>query len=168
MLLKNKFHLLAASLYFAGMYNKQEATLLRKKFWTKFGQYMQPLPGEAGKPVNWLNYKTGIRHLYFRMDADNNQATIAIEMRHDDLLLQQYYFEKFREHEIMFKSMMNESWEWKLLTIDEDGKQVTRISAVLKGVNVFNTTDWPLIISFLKPRMIALDTFWALVKDRFE
>ena len=63
---------------------------------------------------------------------------------------------------------MNESWEWKLLTIDEDGKRVTRISAVLKGVNVFNTTDWPLIISFLKPRMIALDTFWALVKDRFE
>ena len=129
---------------------------------------MQPLPGEAGKPVNWLNYITGIRHLYFRMDADNNQAIIAIEMRHDDLLLQQYYFEKFRELEKMFKQMMNETWQWELHIIDEDGKRVTRISAVLKGVNVFNTADWPLIISFLKPRMIALDTFWALVKDRFE
>ncbi|MGZ8559766.1 MAG: DUF4268 domain-containing protein [Chitinophagaceae bacterium] len=150
------------------MYSKQELSLLRKKFWTKFGQYMQPLPGEAGEPVNWLNYKTGIRHLYFRMDADNRQATVAIELRHDDLLMQQFYFEKFRELEKVFEQIMNEPWQWEPDIIDEDGKQVSRISAVLKGVNVFNTSDWPLIISFLKPRILALDTFWALVKDSFE
>jgi hypothetical protein len=150
------------------MYNNQEASPLRKKFWTQFGQYMRPLPGAGGEPVNWLNYKTGIKHLYFRMDAGKKQATIAIELRHADPLLQQYYFEKFRELEKLFQQMTGEAWQWELNTFDEDGKQVSRIGTILKGVNVFNTADWPAIISFLKPRMLALDSFWSLVKETFE
>ena len=150
------------------MYSKQEASQLRKKFWTQFGQYMRPFPGAGGEPVNWLNYKTGIKHLYFRMDAGNKQATIAIELRHADPLLQQYYSEKLRELENLFQKMMGEAWQWELHTIDEDGKQVSRIGTIVTGVNVFNTADWPAIISFLKPRMLALDSFWTLVKERFE
>ena len=39
------------------------------------------------------------------------------------------------------------------------GKTVSRIGMQLKNVNVFREEDWPVIISFLKPRMIALDFF---------
>jgi hypothetical protein len=150
------------------MYSKQEASQLRKKFWTQFGLYMRPLPGADGEPVNWLNYKTGIKNIYFRMDADNKQATIAIELRHTDLLQQQYYFEKFRELEKLFQQTIGENWQWELHTIDEDGKQVSRIGKILKNVNVFDKADWPAIISFLKPRMLAMDSFWNLVKETFE
>ncbi|MCW3116154.1 MAG: hypothetical protein JWM28_236, partial [Chitinophagaceae bacterium] len=66
------------------MYSKQDASAVRKNFWTRFGQYMNPLPGADGQPVNWLNYKTGIKYLYFRMDAGHKQAAIAIEIRHPD------------------------------------------------------------------------------------
>ena len=150
------------------MYCNQEASRLRKKFWTQFGQYMRPLPGADGKPVTWLNYKTGIKYLYFRMDAGNNQATITIELRHADPLLQLNYFQKFRELENLFEQMMGEPWQWELHTIDEDGKQLSRIGTKAKGMNVLNTADWPAIISFLKPRMLALDNFWTLVKEPFE
>ncbi len=54
-----------------------------------------------------------------------------------------------------------------MFTTDEDGKQVSRISSQLNMVNVFDMNDWPAIISFLKPRMLALDTFWNMVKDGF-
>lgn len=150
------------------MYSKQEASLLRKDFWTQFGQYMRPLPGAAGEPVNWLNYKTGIKHLYFRIDADNKQAGIAIELRHADPQLRQYYFEKFHELEKLFQQTVSEKWEWQLHTMDEDGKQISRIGIQLKGVNILNKSDWPAIISFLKPRILALDSFWTLVKEGFE
>ncbi|MGZ5220114.1 MAG: DUF4268 domain-containing protein [Chitinophagaceae bacterium] len=150
------------------MYSKQEASLLRKRFWTQFGQYMRPLPGADGETVNWLNYKTGIKDLYFRMDADSKQATIAIELRHADPIQQQNYFEKFRELENLFRQTAGESWQWELHGMDEDSKLVSRISAKLKGVNIFDTADWPAIISFLKPRMQAVDNFWTLVKERFE
>jgi hypothetical protein len=150
------------------MYNRQEASQLRKKFWTQFGQYMRPLSGTGSEPVNWLNYKTGIKHLYFRMDADNKQATIAVELRHADPVQQQYYFEKFRALETLFQQAIGENWQWELLSIDEDGKPVSRISTGLKRVNVFDTADWPAIISFLKPRILALDHFWSLVKETFD
>lgn len=150
------------------MYSKQEASQLRKNFWTSFGQYMKPLRNADDETVNWLNYKTGIKHLYFRMDADNEQATIAIEFRHPDSELQQLYFEKFEQLKNFLHQTVGEKWNWQVHIIDEDSKTISRIGTALKGVNVFNSADWPLIISFLKPRIIALDSFWTMVKEGFE
>ncbi|WP_276501578.1 DUF4268 domain-containing protein [Terrimonas pollutisoli] len=149
------------------MYSRQEASQLRKNFWTSFGQYMRPLPNAEGETVNWLNYKTGIRHLYFRMDADNRRASIAIEMRHPDTSTQQEYFQKFVALKNVFYDTLQEEWDWQLHAVDEDGKPVSRISKTINGVNIFNNADWPAIISFLKPRMLALDNFWSLVKEGF-
>ena len=149
------------------MYSRQEASQLRKNFWTSFGQYMRPLPNADGERVNWLNYKTGVRHLYFRMDADNKWASIAIEMRHPDSSLQQEYFQKFVALKNILHDTLQEEWEWQMHAVDEDGKPVSRISKTIHGVNIFNNADWPAIISFLKPRMLALDNFWSLVKEGF-
>jgi len=77
------------------MYTKAEASQLRQAFWTTFGQYMQPVPSAEGGPVNWVNYKTGIKHLYFRMQADNRQATIAIELTMSDAGIRELFFEQF-------------------------------------------------------------------------
>jgi hypothetical protein len=109
------------------MYSRKETSQLLKNFWTSFGQYMRPLRSTDDEPVNpkpivWLNYKTGIKHLYFRMDADNSQATIAIELHHPDPLVQQHYFEKFRKLEKLLHQTMGENWQWQLHTADEDGK----------------------------------------------
>ena len=150
------------------MYSRQEASQLRKNFWTSFGQYMRPLRNANDELVNWLNYKTGVKHLYFRMDADNDKATIAIELSHPDPLIQQHYFEKFRSVEKLLHETIRENWQWKLHGIDEDGKLVSRIGTQLKNVNVFNVSDWPAIISFLKPRILALDDFWNTIKDGFD
>lgn len=150
------------------MYSKQEAAQLRKKFWTQFGQYMRPLPGADGERINWLNYKTGIKHLYFRMDADTRQATIAIELRHPDSGERLHYYEKFAAMKKMFGEIAGEKWKWELLTTDEGNKRVSRIATTLPGVNIFNTADWPAIISFFKPRILALDKFWTSVKEGFE
>ena len=79
------------------MYSKAEATQLRQAFWTTFGQYMAPVPSAEGDTTNWINYKTGIKHLYFRMQADNRRAYVAIEMNHPDAGIRELFFEQFRE-----------------------------------------------------------------------
>jgi inhibitor of KinA sporulation pathway (predicted exonuclease) len=149
------------------MYTRQEASHMRKKFWTSFGQYMRPLPGANGETVNWLNYKTGIKHLYFRMDADTERASVSIEIRHPDLLLQQQYFQKLRQVKNMLEEQTGEEWQWQLHQSEEDGKIISRIISAVENVNIFDTNDWPTIISFLKPRLLALDKFWYEVKDVF-
>ena len=150
------------------MYTRQEASLIRKNFWTRFGQYMRPVQGAEGDTINWLNYKTGIRHIYFRMDAGKESASIAIELSHPDTIAQEYYFEQLQNLKTIFQESVGEEWDWQLLIPDENGNPVSRIEKKLEGVNIFKEEDWPAIISFLKPRIIALDNFWIMVKDSFE
>lgn len=150
------------------MYSKQEASLLRKEFWTTFGQYMRPVANSDGEFINWVNYKTGSKHIYFRMDADNNGASVAIELRHPDAAMRNDFFEKFNQLKTMLHQITDEQWNWKATAIDENGKAFSSIGIAINNVSVFNKKDWPAIISFLKPRIIALDSFWNLVKDGFQ
>jgi len=150
------------------MYSKQEASVIKKKFWTSFGQYMKPLPNSDGEITNWLNYKTGIKHLHFRMDAGNKQASVSIELKHPDTEMRQQYFEQFVQLKKILQESTGEEWIWEMQATDEDGNIISRIGITLEKATIFNTEDWPAIISFLKPRIIALDHFWSSVKYGFE
>ncbi len=149
------------------MYSRQEASLIRKKFWTSFGMYMKPVTSASGETVNWLNYKTGIKHIFFRMDFDATHASIAIELRHPDLVFQQYYYEQFRAAKNFLEQIASEQWDWQLHR-QQEGIVTSRVEKILNDVNIFTEADWPAAISFLKPRIIALDEFWYLAKESIE
>lgn len=150
------------------MYTIKQISKQRKKFWTIFGQYMKPVPGATGEAVNWLNYKTGIRNIFFRLDADKQNAGVGIEIRHVTETGRLHYYNHF----VALKKLMEHStgyeWYWHAAVTDENGQTISRICQVLNKVSVLNEADWPAIINFLKPRIIALDSFWQTVKDGFE
>jgi hypothetical protein len=150
------------------MYSKQEASQLRQEFWTTFGQYMNPIVSAEGEKINWINYKTGEKNISFRMYADNKKAIIAIELNHKDKDIQQIYFEQFLQFKKLFDDVVQENWEWQLHTHDEHGKLISRIFIEKAGISIFQKQDWPDLISFFKPRIIALDEFWSQVKYAFE
>jgi len=74
------------------MYSKDEASQIKQAFWTTFGQYIAPQLSADGMKVNWVNYKTGIKYLYFKMDADKSLATIGISITHPDPGIQEIFF----------------------------------------------------------------------------
>ena len=150
------------------MFSKQEASQLRKEFWTAFGQYMKPVPSADEEKVNWVNYKTGEKNVVFRMDATGESASIAIEISHADLGIQQLYYEQFKELQNLLNEALGEQWVWELHKADPTGKIISRISKTLEGVSVYNRNDSPALISFFKPRIIALDKFWSEVRYGFE
>lgn len=150
------------------MYTREQASQLRQEFWTTLGQYLYPQLSAESVKVNWLNYKTGLKHVYFKMDADKKQAIIAIEIAHPDIGIQELFFSQFEEFKQLLHNSLQEEWDWELHTVDVYGKTISRIIKRLEGVNVFNKDDWPQLISFFKPRIIALDEFWNDVKDGFE
>ena len=150
------------------MYSKQEASQLRQEFWTAFGQYMSPVLSSEGEKKNWLNYKTGEKDIYFRMNADNKKASIGIEITHRDADIQALYFEQFKELKNLLHHALEEEWIWLLHTRDELGKRISRIYTEINGVSIFKQEDWPQLISFFKPRIIALDEFWSTAKHAFE
>jgi hypothetical protein len=150
------------------MYSKQEASQLRQEFWTTIGQYMRPILSAEGEKINWINYKTGEKNISFRMHADNKKATIGIELTHKDKEIQQVYFEQFLHLKHLFDNAINEDWNWQLHTNDEHGKLISKISKEKIQVSIFQKQDWPELISFFKPRLIALDEFWSSAKYAFE
>lgn len=150
------------------MFSREEAARLRQQFWISFGQYMKPIPGAEGLPVNWVNYKTGVKHIFFRMDAEKKHASIAIEVAHPDEGVRALLFEQFEEFRRLLENTLNEEWDWQRHASNAFDKQVARIELVLPNVSVYNQQQWPDIIAFLKPRIIALDEFWVDVKPVFE
>lgn len=150
------------------MYSKDEASQLKQEFWTAFGQYMSPVLSAEGVRANWVNYKTGLKHVYFRMNANKRSASIAIELAHPDAGIQELFFEQFKEYKNILHDALGETWDWDLHITDESGKIISRIYTQLDGVSIFNKNDWPRLISFFKPRIIVLDEFWSDVKYGFD
>ena len=56
----------------------------------------------------------------------------------------------------------------KLFSQDENGKITSKILKRLEGVSIFKKSQWPGLISFFKPRIIALDEFWSTASYSFE
>lgn len=150
------------------MYSRAETTKIRKEFWTTFGQYMKPVPSAGGYRINWQNYKTGVKDIYFRMRAEREFTSIGIEITHQDTELQELYYLQFVEFKRLLENELGEKWEWEIHVPDEFGKIISRIQKFQEGLNVMDQNDWPKIISFLKPRIIALDAFWENIRPGFE
>jgi hypothetical protein len=150
------------------MFSRQEASKLRQEFWTTFGQYMNPVLSSDGDKINWINYKTGEKDISFRMNADNKSAFIAIELTQTDSGIRQLYFEQFLQLKNIFHDSVNEEWIWELHVQNENGKLISRIYKEIQGCSIFKKEDWPGLISFFKPRIIALDEFWSSAKYTFE
>lgn len=150
------------------MYSKEEASKLRQQFWITFGKYMKPVPSAEGLPINWVNYKTGVKNVFFRMNAEQKQASISIDITHGDLATRKLFFEQFVAFKKIFSDVVNEDWNWELNAVNEYGVPLSQISTTIHDLSIFNQQDWPALISFLKPRIIALDQFWTDVKPVFE
>jgi len=150
------------------MYSKQEASQLRKEFWTVFGQYMQPVLSSDGEKINWINFKTGVKDVFFKMNADNKKASIDIELHHADSGIRQLYYEQFVELKNFLHAQLDEEWTWMDESLDEHGKHMSRIYSEVSGVSIFKREDWPKLISFFKQRIIALDEFWSVAKHQFD
>jgi Domain of unknown function (DUF4268) len=150
------------------MYTKQETSKQKQAFWTAFGRYMKPVLSADGEEISWLNYKTGNKYVYFKMDADSRQAQIAIILQHPEQEQQRAHFARLLQLKDIFEETVGEQdWTWEPHGTDEQGRALSLVQKQLPGVNFFKTEDWPAIISFLKPRIIALDTFWSIVRYQF-
>jgi hypothetical protein len=143
------------------MYTKQEASMLREAFWKTFGKYMQPVPSADGQPRNWINYKTGNKHIRIQMDATDSMASICLGIHHKEVSFREDLKQRFHLLQEELDAFPGE-WQWQSTEENE------RYCSVLGSINVYRKEDWPLIISFLKPAIIALDQFWADNKEIFQ
>ena len=102
------------------------------------------------------------------MNAEQHLASIAIEITHSDEETRSLYFEQFQALKSLFENALHEKWNWEAVTTNNFGQPISQIIAALPNKSIYQQENWPELISFLKPRIIALDQFWSDVKPIFE
>ena len=149
------------------MLGKEEAKELRIEFWGRLEKQMEKIRNPYGSKVNWMNYNTGIRHLYFRMEADQEGARLCIDIQFSDPGIRELYFEQFEE----FKKLLDErfksiSWypEWEHWNC----KMVSRLAIEKEDCQLYRKEDWDKMHLFLKLNFKKLDEFWTEFGDVFK
>jgi len=150
------------------MYGKEEAKALRKRFWTSFGRYMQQFRSARGPKQKWLNYKTGVPHVFFRLHADNRLTSIGIEIQHPDPGIRDLFYQQFEELKMLLESSLEEEWVWEPHYFLETGKEIARIYTERRGWNLYEDQYWSEMFPWLGRRLVALDEIWADAKIIFE
>jgi hypothetical protein len=150
------------------LYSKAESSETKQAFWTAFGQFMALQPVSQSTKISWINYKTNVKHLNFRMNADNSSATVSIEINHPDIGVQALMFAQFEELRRLLELELEEVWDWNLHTVGSDGRTISTIRKKIHGVSIYRKEDWPEIIGFFKPRIMALHEFWKNASDAFD
>jgi hypothetical protein len=149
------------------MFSKEEASKIRHNFWTTFGRYMQPVPSAEGLPINWVNYKTGVKPVKIRTEVTKQNAIIRLEIVEKDESLAELYYEQLRELKLYFTSVVGHDWNWEKNDESSNDSCFAFVEKRLPDVSVFREEDWPAIIEFLKQHLILLDEFWSDARHTF-
>ena len=94
------------------MYSKEQASALRKEFWTSFGLFMKPVLSAEYQRINWVSYKTGVKGIDLKLVAGQNEAYLTIEIKTKDLDIKNLLFEQFLEFKNLFSNEVGADWEW--------------------------------------------------------
>ena len=150
------------------MWSREEAQEKRKEFWTSFGVYMRKHIPKSHPKARWLNYKTGVSDVYFRMEVDHNGAKVCIDIQHRDEEIRELFYEQFQEFRGLLQASLGDDLIWeKEYVLEETGKRVSRIYNHLQYKNIYRKEDWRELFGFLEPNLLGFDEFWADFRDVF-
>jgi len=142
------------------MYSKEEKKELKINFWTELNDKLSEAGKAKGRNLEWMNYPTNIKRLFFRMEADETTAKMCIDLQFLSKGIREIYFLQFQE----FENKLKETFTADVHFLPEyehwNGKTISRIYCELPNVNINNTEDWKKIQDFLMQNFLNLDAFW--------
>ena len=150
------------------MFSKEEAKNLRVEFWTAFGVYMRQHTPLLSVKQKWVNYKTGVSGIYFRMDAGRRAASVAIEIQSNDSGINAIFFEQFEELKTYLEAESGAEWNWEKEAFDQQGKPMARIYQTRDGLSLYNKQDWGDLFQFFESCIVPLDSVWADCSEVFK
>ena len=142
------------------MYSKEEKKELKIGFWTELNEKLTAAGKAKGRNLEWMNYPTQIKRLFFRMEADETSARMCIDLQFLSKSIREIYFLQFQE----FENKLKDTFTTDVHFVEDyehwNGKTISRIYCELTDVNIFNTNDWQKMHDFLMENFLNIDAFW--------
>ena len=132
------------------MFSKEEATQLRKEFWTSFGKSF---------PRKWLLYNTKIKGVSFKFLADRKKALVCLDLENPNELTNLLYYDQL----ISLKSLLEKELPEVLFNDEyelENGKIIQRIFVPFqKKFSIHNKNTWRECYEFYVATMSKFEFF---------
>lgn len=147
------------------MFSKEDKKLYKTNFWNEFKTLMQKERSADGKRINWLNYPSGLKDIYVRIDADKRHTYLSIDIQSKDDGIRAIIYEQFTEMRRVMEDIMGYKAEWIEHYFVTNTNEISRIWWELPDVSMFKKEDKVIIFDFLKTRLVAFDEFYSEFKD---
>lgn len=115
------------------MFSKEEATQLRKLFWTSFGKSF---------PRKWLLYNTKIKGFAFKFVADRKKAMVCLDIEHPEDIANELLFDQMISLKALLEAeipevIFDDSYEL------DSGKIIHRIYVPFnQKFSIYNKNSW--------------------------
>lgn len=149
------------------MWSKEETKNRKVMFFTNFGIYMKKYIPEYGKKIRWVNYRTGVHSIQFKIEADKTSSRVCIDIINKDDGVREIFFEQFEEFKTLLSNSMDKL-DWVKEYRIESGFYITRIFTELKGPSINQESEWGDIYRFFEKNLVALHEFWDISQDVFK
>jgi hypothetical protein len=133
------------------MYSKAEAQLIKKEFWSSFGNEF---------PRKWLLYNTKIKDVTFKFNVDNKKAYVMLDIEPKDENKRKIYFEKIESLKEILRNDFLSDIIFDREHYLESGKVISRIWVELTDVSLNRKSDWETIFKFFNNKMDAFERFF--------
>ena len=138
------------------MFSKEEATLLRKEFWTSFGKSF---------PRKWLLYNTQVKGFSLKFIADRKNAAVCIDIENPDELVNLLYYDQMLSLKVLLETdipqiIFNDEFEL------DSGKTIHRIYVPFEGkFSIHNKNTWRTCFEFFVETMPKFENFYHEYED---
>lgn len=147
------------------MFTREELKSINTSFWTAFGTVMKPHKSVMGNKVNWSNYNTKVKGIYFRFLCDKQSASVCLDFENKDADFKELHLDQFKEVQTAFNSYMPTQLTQEQILIDN--REIARFSSSISNCSLYNKSTWPEVFAFFKMHAIAFDEFWNDFKELF-
>jgi hypothetical protein len=149
------------------MFSKEEEKEFKSDFWQGLNSELELRKGVHGNKVNWTNFNTGIKHLYFRMDLEENFPKLCIDMQFPNEGIRELYYEQFTEFKDRLDSLFESELIWLPRFEHSNTRTIARICIENKELDYYRREDWPAMYAYFGDNFQKLEAFWNEFNEVF-
>lgn len=148
------------------MYSREESVKIKKEFWTTFGIYMKKYIPIYGEKINWVNFNTNCKPIYFQLDADNKTARFYIDIRDKNKSIRELFYLQLLEYQKVLNEKLGDLiWLSEFTNIN--GIKHPRIYIEMHSKSIYNKNDWEDLFIFFEEKIVGIKEFWDMVDTIF-
>ncbi|MFT5779678.1 MAG: hypothetical protein ACI837_002637 [Crocinitomicaceae bacterium] len=135
------------------------------QFWNAFQKEMRNVKSSNGKGIHWINYPTGVKDVYVRLETDGKATRFCFDLQPKDDGIRSILWEQMTELRKVMEDAMGPAASWIEFDRVIAGRNVSRILWEKMNLNFYDDEDIPMIKQFMKEKLRAFDLFYQEYKE---